>query len=193
MIDLRKCHITSGEYKHAQKVWQELRVKDMGDYTQIYNIQDTLLLLDSFNALRDVFMKQFGLDAAHFFSLPHLAWTCALHDTGAELKYMKDPTMHAWLESAKRGGVAAGGVLRAARANNPLLPPHLYKTEEPNRWLMALDLNNLYNVCMSSYLPIRDFKWMDDENDQDTEWHHLLNNPTQWIMAQRPDQDIGYT
>ena len=81
----------------------------------------------------------------------------------------------------------------AARANNPLLPPHLYKPEEPNRWLMALDLNNLYNVCMSSYLPIRDFKWMDDENDQDSEWHHLLNNPTQWIMAQRQDQDIGYT
>ena len=96
--------------------------------------------------------------------------------------------MHTWLESAKRGGVAAGCEIRAAKANNPLLPPEHYDPSKPTTWLMAFDVNNFYGKALSSYLPVGGFKWMMDTD----EWQQLQANPVAWIMKQEEEQDIGY-
>ena len=65
--------------------------------------------------------------------------------------------MHVWLESAKRGGVAAGCELRTAQANNPFLPGKLYDETKPTTYLMAFDVNNLYGKALQSYLPTHGF------------------------------------
>ena len=96
--------------------------------------------------------------------------------------------MHTWFESSKRGGVAAGCEIRAAKANNPLLPAEHYDQSKPTTWLMAFDVNNLYGKALSSYLPIGGFNWMMDTD----EWHHIQENPMDWIMKQKEEQDIGY-
>ncbi len=149
------------DYEHAQTVWRELGVRNLREYTELYNISDVLLLLDCFNKLRDVFMKNFGLDPGHFFSLPHLTWECALKETKAKLDYIKDPEMMTFLESAIRGGVASGLEYRTAKANNPHLPD--YDPTKPNSYIMVHDVNNLYGKALCSYLPVNTFKWLTDE------------------------------
>lgn len=47
------------DYEHAQKVWTELGVQDLREYTDLYNISDVLLLLDCFNKLRSVLERNF--------------------------------------------------------------------------------------------------------------------------------------
>ena len=79
---LKREQISEQDYQDALTVWKELDVKDMSDYTKIYNFQDVFLLLDSFNKLRDAFHGDFELDPPHFFSLPHLTWQCALKYSG---------------------------------------------------------------------------------------------------------------
>ncbi len=149
--------VDPNDYKHAQKVWSELEVKDLREYTEIYNISDVLLLLDCFNKLRKVFMSNFGLDPGHFFSLPHLTWECALKKTNAKLDYIKDPSMMVWLESAVRGGVASGLEYRAAKANNPHIPGH--DPTKKNSFIMVHDVNNLYGKALCSFLPTKNFEW----------------------------------
>lgn len=80
--ELYQSDVTEEEYQHAQTVWNELGVKNLGEYTRIYNMQDTLLLLDAFNNLRGVFYSQFGIDPLNTWSLPHLTWQCMLKYTG---------------------------------------------------------------------------------------------------------------
>ena len=46
---------------------------------------------------------------------------------------------------------------RYAKANNPLVQD--YDPSKPNKYIIYLDVNNLYGWAMSLPLPIRGFKW----------------------------------
>ena len=66
--------ITDKDYAHAQKVWEVFKIKNRGEYHDLYVQCDTLLLADVFENFRDKFVKICELDPAHFFSAPGLAW-----------------------------------------------------------------------------------------------------------------------
>ena len=48
-------------------------LKYLGDYHDLYVQSDTLLLADVFNNFRDMCLKEYEVDPAHFLSLPGLA------------------------------------------------------------------------------------------------------------------------
>ena len=45
--------ITNKDYTHAQKVFEELGLKNLGDYRDLYVQSDTLLLADVFEKFRN--------------------------------------------------------------------------------------------------------------------------------------------
>ena len=58
---------------HAQKVWEELKIKNLGEYHDLYVQCDTLLLADVFENVRDMCIEISELDPAYFLSAPGLA------------------------------------------------------------------------------------------------------------------------
>ena len=59
--------ITDEDYAHTQKMFEELSLKNLGDYHDLYVQCDTLMLADVFENFRDKCIKIYELDPAHFF------------------------------------------------------------------------------------------------------------------------------
>ena len=66
--------VSKNDYTHAQKVYEALECGDLGDYHDAYLCSDVLLLADVFENFRDTCHHNYGLDPAHFYSAPGLAW-----------------------------------------------------------------------------------------------------------------------
>ena len=66
------------DYKHANNVFKRFKLDNLGDYHDLYVQSDTLLLADVFNNFRDMCIKEYEIDPAHFLSLPGLAWQACL-------------------------------------------------------------------------------------------------------------------
>ena len=65
--------ITDKDYAHAQKVFEEFKLKNLGDYHDLYVQSDTLLLADVFENFRNKCIEIYELDSAHFLSAPGLS------------------------------------------------------------------------------------------------------------------------
>ena len=59
--------ITSVDYRHAKRVYKEFKLKNLGDYYDLYDKSDTLLLADIFENFRNSCTEIYELDPAHFF------------------------------------------------------------------------------------------------------------------------------
>ena len=66
--------VTDFDYKHTKIVFKNLiNNKNLGDYHDLYVQSDTLLLTDVFENFRNMCIKVYELDPAHFLSAPGLA------------------------------------------------------------------------------------------------------------------------
>ena len=65
--------VTDKDYAHAQKVFKELKLKNLGVHHDLYLQSDTLLLADVFENFRNKCIEIYELDPAHFLSAPGLA------------------------------------------------------------------------------------------------------------------------
>ena len=70
--------ITDKDYAHAQKVFEEFKLKNLGNYHDYYVPCHTLLLADVFENFRNKCIETYELDPAHFLSAPGLAWQACL-------------------------------------------------------------------------------------------------------------------
>ena len=120
---------------------------------------DTLLLADVFENFRDICLKEYELDPAHFLSLPGLTWQACLKKTNIELKLLTDYDMLLMVEEGIRGGICHS-VHRYAKANNKYMKN--YNNHEESSYIQYLDANNLYGWAMSTKLPANGFKWIDN-------------------------------
>ena len=65
------------DYRHGKNLFKKFKLKNLGEYYDLYVQSDTLLLADVFENFRNTCIKVYGLDTANFLSLPGLAWqTC---------------------------------------------------------------------------------------------------------------------
>ena len=153
--------ITSDDYQYAQRVWKEFRIRDLGDYHDLYLQTDVVLLANVFEAFRDTCIEHYSLDPAHFYTAPGLAWKACLRKTRVRLELLTDPDMLLMFERGIRGGITQA-VHQYASANNPYMED-LYNPGKDTTYLQYLDANYLYGWVMSQLLPTGRFKWVDIE------------------------------
>ena len=66
--------ITDKDYIHAEKVFEEFKLKNLGEYHDLCVQSDTLLLADVFENFINKCIEIYELDHARFLSTPGLAW-----------------------------------------------------------------------------------------------------------------------
>ena len=109
--------ITGKDYTHAQKVFEEFQLKNLGDYHDLYLQGDTLLLADVFENFRNKCSEIYELDPAHFLSAAKLTQQACLKKTGVKLELVTDIDMLLMVEKGIRGGICHA-IHRYAEANN---------------------------------------------------------------------------
>ena len=158
-----------------------------GDYHDLYVQSDTLLLADVFENFRDMCIKEYELDPAHFLSLPGLAWQACLKKTNIELELLTGYDMLLMVEEGIRGGICHS-IHRYAKANNKYMKN--YNNNEESSYIQYLDANNLYGWAMSKKLPVNGFKWIDNNETAEPSVKHVINED--FIKNYHEKNDKGY-
>ena len=147
------------DYRNGNNVFNKFKLKNLGEYHNLYLQSDTLLSADVFKNFRNTCLKVYELDPAHFLSLPGLAWQACLKKTNVELELLTDYDMLLIVEVGIRGEICHS-IHRHAKANNKYMKN--YDESKESSYIQYLDANNLYGWAMSQKLPVNDFKWIED-------------------------------
>ena len=151
--------ISEEDYQHAQKVWKEFGIHNLGDYHDLYLRTDVVLLANVYEAFRDTCLKYYKLDPAHFYTSPGLAWKACFKCTESKLELLTDPDLLLMFERRIRGRITQA-VRKYASANNKYMGDR-FDPKSESSYLQCLDGNNLYGWAMSQPLPTGGFKWTD--------------------------------
>ena len=143
------------DYRHGNNVFNKFKLNNLGEYHDLYVQSDTLLLGGVFENFRDMCLKEYELDPAHFLSLPGLAWQACLKKTNVKLELSTDYDMLLMVEERIRGGICHS-IHRYAKANNKYMKN--YNNNEELSYIQYLDANNLYGWEMSQKLPVNGFR-----------------------------------
>ena len=171
-------HISEENYQFAEKVWSTFRCENLGEFHDLYLYTDIFLLADIFEAFRQVCLKHYTLDPAHYYTVPGLAWDAVLKFTKVQLDTIDDIEMYQFMERGIRGGISMISH-RYAEANNSHLSD--YNPEKSRTFITYQDANNLYGEAMVQYLPISEFKWLSERDIQ-----------TFNVMSVKDEAEIGY-
>ena len=97
--------VIDADYEHARKVWREFGISNMREYHDLYLKTNVILLANVFEAFRNVCLSNYGLDPAHFYTSPGLAWKACLKKTGIRPELLLDPDMLLMFQREIRGGI----------------------------------------------------------------------------------------
>ena len=150
-------HIDDIDYRHGNNVFKKFKLKNLGEYHDLYVQSDTLLLANVFENFRNMCIKVYELDPAHFLSLPGLAWQACLKKANAKLELLTDYDMLLMVGEGIRGGICHS-IHRYAKANYKYMKN--YDKNKESSYIQYLDANNLYGWAMSQILPVNGFKWI---------------------------------
>ena len=111
---LTEAGIDEKEYERALKIWKHFNIQDLGQYHDLYLQTDVLLLTDVFENFRNKCLEDYGLDPAHYFTLPMLL------KTGITLDLLYNEDLYKMVESGLRGGMCQTSI-RKVEANSPYM------------------------------------------------------------------------
>ena len=154
---LSENHIDDEEYERAIKIWEHFGIRNLGQYHDLYLRTDVLLLTDIFENFRDLCMEYYGLDPAHYFTLPNFAWDAMLFKTEVVINPIQDQEMYELVERGLRGGMCQVSSKQAI-ANNKYMGED-YDETKPSNYITNLDANALYGYAMIQKLPIGKLTW----------------------------------
>ena len=97
--------VNEEDYEHAHRVWAEFGINNLREYHDLYLKTDVILSANIFKAVRKVCLDNYGLDPAHFYMAPGLAWKACLKKTGIRLELLLDPDMLLTFKQGIRGGI----------------------------------------------------------------------------------------
>ena len=174
--NLKMSNISKDDYQHAQKVWKEFGIHNLGDYHDLYLQTNVILPANIFEAFRDTCLEHYSLHPAHFYTSPRLAWKACLRKTRVRLELLTNPDMLLMFEHGIRGGITQA-VHRYALVNNKYMSPvdsgscsdpmgDHYDPSQESSYLQYLDTNNLYGWVTSQPLPAGRFRWVDVKHDE---------------------------
>lgn len=70
------------DYQHAQTVFETFQLQNH----DLYLLSDISLLADVFGSFRSICLNYYGLDPAHYYTSPGLAWSACLKMFNVELE-----------------------------------------------------------------------------------------------------------
>lgn len=127
--NLKADDITDEEYKHAQTIWREFNIQNLGEYSDLYLKTDVLLLVDVFQNFRKNCINTYGLDPGPYFTLPGYTWSCMLKYTKVRLELLADVDMLLMFEKGIRGGkcvnVTTRETINMSQILNQLVPRNI--------------------------------------------------------------------
>ena len=160
-------------------MFKKSKLQNLGENHDLYVQSDTLLLADVFENFRNMCIKVYELDPAHFLSLPGLALQACLKKTNIKLELLTDYDMLLMVEEGIRGGICHA-IHRHAKANNKYMKN--YDKNKESSYIQYLDVNNLYVSAISQKLHVNGFKWINDVTEIDEKF----------IKNYDEDSDEGY-
>ena len=176
--------ISEDDYQQAQKVWEEFRIQNPGDYHDLYLRTDVVLLANVYEVFRKTCLEHYKLDPAHSYTSLGLAWKACLKCTGIKLELLTDPDMLLMFEQGIRSGITQA-VRKYAAANNPYMGDK-FDPNEDTAYLQYLDTNNLYGWAMSQPLPTGGFRWVDVNPNE------ISESATRTDKGYILEVDVGY-
>ena len=69
--NLNMSNVIEGDYEHAQRVWKEFRIRNLGEYHDLYLKTSVILLADVFEAFRDTCLEIFPRSSTFLY----ISWT----------------------------------------------------------------------------------------------------------------------
>ncbi|KYN15987.1 hypothetical protein ALC57_11766 [Trachymyrmex cornetzi] len=170
--------VSESDCAHAVNVWRRFSMQTLGEYSNLYQKTDVLLLADVFENFRDSCIASYGLDPAYYYTLSGFTWDAMLKPTGVKFELLTDIDMVMFVEHGIRGGLSQCSN-RYARANNKYMSS--YDPSKPSSYLIYYDVSNLYGWAMCQSLPYADFQWVDDVHNFDFTTI-VLDSPTGYIL-----------
>ena len=158
--NIKKSDISDEDYYHACNVYRTLKLRNLGEYSDLYLKTDVLLLSDIFENFRTISLRDYDLDPCHFYSAPGLSWAAMLLMTKVNLELITEIDDLLLWERACRGGVSQISD-RYAVANNPYMKS--YNPDAPTTYIEFLDANNLYGWACQQPLPVRNFRRLTED------------------------------
>ena len=132
-----------------------------------------------FEDFRNMCIKVYTLDPAHFLSAPGLAWQACLKKANVILELLTDVNMLLMIEKGIRGGIYHA-IYRYAKANNKYIKN--YNKDKEESFLQYIDDKNLHGWAMSQKLPVSGFKWK----------KNILKFNEEFIKKHDENSDKGY-
>ena len=115
--------ITGTDYAHGKKVCKDFKIRNLGEYHDLYVQSDTFQLADVFENFRNMCLKIYELDYAKSFLAPGLAQQAALKKTKVKLDLLAYIDMLLMVEKAIRGGIFHF-IYQYAKDNNKYMKDH---------------------------------------------------------------------
>jgi len=122
---LNDTDISDDDYKHAQEVWDAFKIKNLGEYHDLYLKTDILFLADVFENFRETCLNYYKLDPCHHITSPGLSWDAMLKMTKTNLDLISDIDMQLFIEKGMRGGISSI-CHRYAKANNKYMSDYIF-------------------------------------------------------------------
>ena len=104
--------------------------------------------------------------------------------TGVKLEKVFDIDMYLFIKKGLRGGISYIPK-RYSKANNKYMKD--YDTSKPSKYILYLDMNNLYGWEMSDYLPYGGFKWF-----KNVDWFDVNSINKNNLVGYILDVDLRY-
>ena len=175
LSSLKNCGINEKEYERAVNVWKVFKIRDLGEYHDLYLKTDVLFLRDVFEKSIKACLKYYCLDPSYYFSSPGLSWDEMLKMTETKLEKINDIDMHLFIEKGMREGIS--------------YISKRYSKVDDSKSIMYWDANNLYDWSMIQHLPISDFKFLTKKEINKFDLNSISeNSPIGYIL----EVDVEY-
>ena len=116
--------VSDADYAHTKRVYKDFKIKDLGEYRDLY-VQSKILLFENY---RNMCLEIYELDPAKFFSAPGLAWQATLKNAKVKLDLLTDIDLLLMVQKDISGGICHS-ICQYPKANNKYMK-HYDKNKE---------------------------------------------------------------